>query len=102
MRTAESFRRYYFLHFEWAVLFFGLVIMALTDPEASGFSLCFLESIGIDFCPGEGFGRSVALFFRGNILASLQMHPLGVAGTVIIMHRIYSIFKRNRSLTNLI
>lgn len=100
MRFTESFQGYFFLHFEWIVLLSGLLIMASLDPLAIETSLCLFDYLGVDFCPGEGFGRSIALLFRGQIIASFQMHPLGIAGTGIILHRIYSIFIRNRSLTN--
>ncbi|CAN5244625.1 hypothetical protein BH23BAC3_BH23BAC3_01010 [soil metagenome] len=102
MRITESFQRFFFLHFEWLVLSSGLVLMAFIDPADNKSTLCLFEFIGINFCPGEGFGRSIALVFRGEILESFQMHPLGLPGITIIAHRIVSIFKRNRSLTKMI
>lgn len=102
MRFTKSFRRLFFLHFEWIALSLGLALMVLIDPATNKSSLCILEFIGVNFCPGEGFGRSVALIFRGEILASFQMHPLGLPGIMILLHRIVSIFKRNWSLSKIL
>ena len=98
MRLPESFQRFFFLHFEWAALLAALILMAFINPSEHTFSFCILDQIGVSFCPGEGFGRSVALLFRGDIVNSFQMHPLGIPGTIIIVHRIFTIFQRNRSL----
>jgi len=98
MRSAESFHRYFFLHGEWILLAGVLLAMALINPYEHTHTLCLFENLGITFCPGEGFGRSVALLVRGEWLESFQMHPLGIPGATIILHRIYSIFKRNQSI----
>ncbi|MGM0457973.1 MAG: DUF2752 domain-containing protein [Bacteroidota bacterium] len=75
--------------------------MVFINPYADLSTLCIFERIGIVFCPGEGFGRSVALLMRGELLASLQMHPLGIPGVGIILHRIYRICQRNRKIQTL-
>lgn len=72
--------------------------MALLNPYENSPTLCLFEHAGITFCPGEGFGRSIALFARGEWLESFFMHPLGIPGVAVIMHRIYSILKRNQSI----
>lgn len=102
MTLYESFQRFLFLHFEWITLLAGLILMASINPSSDSASLCLFNYISVPFCPGEGFGRSVALFFRGDFMGSLQMHPLGMAGVSIIFHRIYSIFTRNRSIKKLL
>lgn len=101
MRTTKSFQSYFFLHFEWIMLTGALITMALLNPYEDGQTLCLFEIAGITFCPGEGFGRSVALMVRGEWIESFQMHPLGIPGATVIMHRIYSIFKRNQSIKSL-
>lgn len=98
MRTYKSFHSYFLLHCEWVLLSGVLVAMALLNPYESGQTLCLFEIAGITFCPGEGFGRSVALMIRGEWIESFHMHPLGIPGTAIILHRIYSILKRNQLL----
>ncbi|MEX0647859.1 MAG: DUF2752 domain-containing protein [Balneolaceae bacterium] len=94
------FKYYFFLHFEWVALASGLLLMALLDPSDSASSLCPLDRIGFEFCPGEGLGRSIAYGFRGDFHSSLQAHPAGLPAIVIILGRIVSIFRRNRNLTN--
>ena len=98
MRSAKSFHSYFFLHGEWILLVCAMIAMALINPYEHTHTLCLFENLGITFCPGEGFGRSVALMVRGELIESFQMHPLGIPGSVIISHRIYSIFKRNKSI----
>lgn len=98
MRSADSFHTYFFLHGEWILLACILLSMALLNPYGHTHSLCLFENIGISFCPGEGFGRSVALLVRGEFWESFRMHPLGIPGATILLHRIYSIIKRNQSI----
>jgi len=98
MRLSESFHSYFFLHGEWVLLAGALIAMILLDPYENSQTLCLFEQAGITFCPGEGFGRSIALMARGEWIESFQMHPLGIPGTAIITHRIYSIYKRNQSI----
>lgn len=101
MRTSKSFQSYFFLHYEWIMLAGALITMALLNPNENGQTLCLFEIAGITFCPGEGFGRSIALMVRGEWMESFAMHPLGIPGAGIILHRIYSIFKRNQSIQSL-
>lgn len=98
MRTFESFQRHLFLHCEWILLTGALLAMVLLNPYENGNTLCIFEIAGFDFCPGEGFGRSVALMARGAWIESFRMHPLGIPGVLIIVHRIYSVFQRNQSI----
>ncbi len=98
MKFTESFRRIFFLHFEWMALTAGLLLMAFLDPFGSGTTLCLFERAGFSYCPGEGLGRSVALAFRGELQASFQLHPAGIAAILILTGRILSIFYRNHKL----
>ncbi|REL37596.1 DUF2752 domain-containing protein [Rhodohalobacter sp. SW132] len=100
MSFTISFQRIFFLHFEWVALLTGLILMAAINPAADGTSLCVYNYLGISFCPGEGFGRSVSLFFRGEIISSFKMHPAGIPAVAIILYRIISIHNRNRTLFN--
>ncbi len=100
MRFGESLNHFFFLHFEWTVLLAGLIVMATLNPALETLSICPVDRLGFLFCPGEGLGRSVALFFRGHLLESFQMHPAGIPGIIIITNRIFSIFKRNFKLKN--
>jgi hypothetical protein len=98
MKVKETFRRSFFLHFEWVMLTLLLISAALINPYSGGVSFCLLDMAGFSFCPGTGLGRSIALFYRGNITESFQMHPAGIAAVLIIMGRIGSILHRNYQL----
>lgn len=91
----HNLQKNHFLHFEWVALAAALVLMACINPGEPGLSLCILHNLGFDFCWGCGLGRSVAYLFRGNLQASLQMHPAGILAVLILVSRIIQIFHRN-------
>lgn len=99
MRIDKSFQDFFFLHFEWSILVAALLLMGSIDPSDHTFSFCIVDILGISFCPGDGFGRSVALLFRGEFLESFRMHPFGIPGAAIILHRIYAIQLRNHAIS---
>lgn len=67
----------------------ALVALALTSPEGSHFTLCPLATLGFDFCPGCGLGRSITLLFHGRFADSFAMHPLGAFAVLVVLHRMY-------------
>ena len=72
----------------------ALVYLVFIDPyKIQHYSLCLFNNLGIDFCPGCGIGRSIAMIYHGDILQSLQMHPLGLFALIIICLRIYKLLK---------
>lgn len=71
----------------------ALILLALMDPAAGGFSLCPLRNLGITWCPGCGLGRSVSLFLHGDIVRSVHAHVLGVPATVVLLYRVYSMLR---------
>lgn len=95
-----TFKYYFFLHFEWLALASGLLLMAMLDPTGNSASLCPLDRLGADFCPGEGLGRSIAYGFRGDFPASFQAHPAGLPAIGIILLRIGHVLQRNWQITN--
>ncbi|MCC5942600.1 MAG: DUF2752 domain-containing protein [Balneolaceae bacterium] len=94
---SRSYKYYFFLHFEWLVLAAALILMAAIDPTAERASFCIIDRFGFTFCPGCGLGRSVAYLFRGDLMASLTMHPAGILAVLILLGRIGSILKRNKN-----
>ncbi|HEY4653673.1 MAG TPA: DUF2752 domain-containing protein [Cyclobacteriaceae bacterium] len=67
----------------------GLLAMALYQPTGDRhFSLCPLQNLGFDFCPGCGLGRSVSFFFHGEFMHSLSAHPLGIFAVIVLSYRI--------------
>ena len=95
MSGVEPFKYYFFLHFEWLALITGLLLMAVLDPFSQAPSICPIDRLGFDFCPGCGLGKSIAFAARGNLTASFQSHPLGIFAILVIGARLVSIFRRN-------
>ena len=71
----------------------GLFALAFWRGE-SHFTLCPLKNAGLDFCPGCGLGRSIALLFQANVRESLQAHPLGIFALIVLSFRIVNLTKR--------
>ena len=80
-------------HIEWVAFITGLVLMATMDPLSTGSSLCFFEFIGIDFCPGEGLGHSIAWLFRGEFNNAVNANLFGIPAVLILSLRILQIWK---------
>lgn len=95
-------KRSFFLHFEWIALALALILAATIIPEADEPTFCLFSRTGVDFCPGCGLGRSMALAFRGQLVASFQMHPAGILAIFILLYRIVSIHIRNHNYKKLI
>jgi len=72
----------------------GLTYLALIDPAACNhFSFCGLRLLGIEHCPGCGLGRSISFLLRGDLAQSFETHWLGIPALLILIHRIYSLFR---------
>lgn len=76
----------------------ALVIAFFINPAAEEITFCLYNQLGIEFCPGCGLGRSMALALRGNLQASLQMHPAGIIAILVILYRIVFIISRNHKI----
>lgn len=100
MSDREPFKYYFFLHFEWIALLSGLLLMAFLDPFSQTPSLCPVDRLGFDFCPGCGLGKSIAFAARGNLAASIESHPLGMFAILVIISRVGQIFYRNFNFKN--
>ena len=95
MSIQEAFRKMFFLHFEWIALTTGLILMFLIDPASQAPTLCPLDRLGFEYCPGTGLGTSVAYAARGELVSSFESHPAGIPAIIIMVLRIGSIFHRN-------
>ncbi|MFB6231445.1 MAG: DUF2752 domain-containing protein [Salinibacter sp.] len=73
----------------------GLVAMAAMDPQGDHlFSLCPLDAVGVSICPGCGLGHAVAYLARGELVASVQAHPLGVPAVLILATHVHRLARR--------
>lgn len=70
----------------------GLLLLAFMETGGH-FTLCPLKNAGWDFCPGCGLGRSISLLFKGDLTASLEVHPLGIFAVIILSFRILNLTK---------
>lgn len=80
-------------HIEWIAFLSGLTLMGIMDPTIQSTSFCFFEFIGIEFCPGEGLGHSIAWFFRGEFQNSIEANLFGPFAVLILSFRILQIWK---------
>ncbi|MTI86622.1 MAG: DUF2752 domain-containing protein [Balneolaceae bacterium] len=85
--------RFFNRHLEWSVFTAGLLLLALMDPTIQGTSFCFFDFIGINFCPGEGLGHSIAYTFRGEFRSAFQANFMGPFAILILGFRIIHIWK---------
>ncbi|UCS92585.1 DUF2752 domain-containing protein [Echinicola marina] len=93
----------HFRRFPVELLFWCSAIVAILtiDPYSqTHLSICPLDILGIDWCPGCGLGRSMKLFATGEFLASFEMHPLGGIAWLIIAFRISELVKLFKKTSN--
>ena len=83
--------------FEALVWISGLAYLGLIhSPGGTHFTICPLSNLGFEFCPGCGLGNSISYIFKGDFIASVHSHPLGIFALLIITLRIITIIKNNR------
>ncbi len=78
-------------HLELIFWVCGMLLLALSDPASSHFTVCPLHLAGWEHCPGCGLGHAIGFLFRGEWAASLHAHPLGIPALFFILLRIYRI-----------
>lgn len=66
----------------------AMVLLYYNNPYIHHFTICPLENMGFDWCPGCGLGRSITFLLRGNVTESINRHWLGIPVLIIIIHRI--------------
>ena len=72
----------------------GLFAVAVADPHTSGLiETCVFKLIGIPRCPGCGLGHAIGFLVRGEILFSIQSHPLAILVAGILLHRIVKLVR---------
>jgi len=89
-------------HLEAFIWIAALIVLAVSSPVDTHYSLCPLHNLGFDWCPGCGLGHSISWLFRGDIEQSFHAHPLGIPALIIILLRIISIFRKNKRYKSLL
>jgi hypothetical protein len=74
----------------WLMVLVYLIVTPV-KPETH-FTVCPLSLAGFDYCPGCGLGRSIGLLLHGELIQSLQMHPLAILAVLLIANRIVVLF----------
>jgi len=94
----NKFRKFWSLiGFEALVWILGLAyLLFIHIPGETHFTICPLANLGFEFCPGCGLGNSISYIFKGDFIASIHSHPLGIFALLIITFRIITIIKNNR------
>jgi hypothetical protein len=84
-------------HRKEAFIWLGaLAFLAISDPICHHYTLCPLDNLGFDYCPGCGLGRSIGYLFRLEIRESFLAHPLGIPAAILLVYRIVKVFKTNK------
>ncbi len=74
----------------------ALIYLAfLNEFNVTHFTICPLSILGLESCPGCGLGKSITLFFNGDISGSFNTHLLGMPAVIIIIYRIISLVRFN-------
>lgn len=80
----------------------ALIYLALINPYADGhLNLCAFNAIGIENCPGCGLGKSISMIFHGDLLHSIESHPLGLIAILLIVYRIITVIYNNHKVSKL-
>jgi len=85
-------------NFEPFIWLGGLIYLYLINPVTTHFSFCPFKYLGIDFCPGCGLGRSIHYLMHFDVQKSIECHPLGIFAFVILLYRIFTIFRNQYKL----
>lgn len=85
-----SHRRLPFEVLAWTA---GLLVLALTDPQAPPLvDLCLFKRLGLP-CPGCGLGHAIAWLFRGEWTLAVQTHPLAPLAVAVLVGRVVSLLR---------
>lgn len=91
----QVFRKFKLNYLEAIIWIAALLVLSLTSIQEGHYSLCVFNNLGLSFCPGCGLGRSVNYFFQAKFEASFHAHPFGIPAVIILLIRIFIIFKQN-------
>lgn len=91
VQVAIKFLSYNLEAFVWMA---AIIAFALSPAQSSGhLTICPLSLAGFEHCPGCGLGRAMILVLHGNVIESINMHPLAIPALTFLVIRIVIIFK---------
>ena len=91
-----------FIDREAAIWVVGLIVLALGNPQSDFHFTIFWPYYVWDIkSPGYGLGHSISYLFRGDVVAAIETHILGIPAVTILVWRIatleYRLIRKNRS-----
>jgi hypothetical protein len=79
----------------------SLIAIYFINPYSGDhMSLCPLDQLGFDWCPGCGLGRSMSLLLKGDFQESWSMHPLAMFAYLVIFSRIWTLINNLKTTHN--
>jgi hypothetical protein len=91
--------------FEGLIWISALLFLAVSNVDYNNhFTLCPLNNLGLEFCPGCGLGKSIHFLFHLEISKSFNTHPMGIFAFAVLLHRIYilsSLSFKKKIITNI-
>lgn len=83
-------------HIEAFIWIIALISLASMDPTLEQhYTFCLFSNLGLTFCPGCGIGHSISSTLRGNFIQAFSYHPLGAFAIIMLLYRIFIIFRQN-------
>jgi hypothetical protein len=85
---------YCLISIEATIWITGILLLAfLPFNNGNHFTICPLNNLGFNFCPGCGLGSSIHYLLHLNFLESFNAHPLGIIALPILIFRIITLSK---------
>ena len=85
-------------HRKEAFIWMGaLLFLGISNPGHHHYTLCPLDNLGFEYCPGCGLGRSIGYLFRLDFEAAFMSHPLGIPAAILLIWRSAGIFLNTSS-----
>ena len=75
-------------NFELIFWIAALVLLFFMKANISTQSLCLFKWFNSAYCPGCGLGHSIQAALHLQFMASVKLHPMGIAAVLIILNRI--------------
>ncbi|MCY7408829.1 MAG: DUF2752 domain-containing protein [Chitinophagales bacterium] len=67
----------------------ALMVLAISNPAHTHYTICPFHLLGFPWCPGCGLGHSISYLFKLDFTNSFNSHPLGIFAVVVLVHRIF-------------
>jgi len=93
MRISQVNRLIMSLPLELTAWISAVLFLAFTDSGSAHSSLCPLDNLGFNCCPGCGLGRSIRFLLHGEFSLSIEHHWFGIPAFLILIYRILQLLK---------